>query len=108
MSQGNQRDYMREYMRKRRAKRDDGVSVREFERQNKIDRERNRKLKYWREIQIRWRAAHPGYHTKYCKEWRARKKRQAEVIARVWDQVDRFEYGLRCAAVSREVREMRQ
>jgi hypothetical protein len=39
-----------------------------------------------------------------AKEWRARKKRQAEITARVWEQLQRFEYIRRCAEVSAEAR----
>ena len=38
-----------------------------------------------------WRAAHPGYMSEYCKEWRARKKRQAIFIDRVLEQINQFE-----------------
>jgi hypothetical protein len=42
-----------------------------------------------------------------AKEWRARKKRQLEIMARLWPQIERYEYARRCGEIRQEARQRR-
>lgn len=93
----NYRDYIREYMRKRRSMRPPGVSVRAFER-------RARKLRLMREWNARFRELHPTHMREMCKKWREHKARQEVAIGEFLDAFERFEYERRCAEISREAK----
>jgi hypothetical protein len=101
------REYMREYMHKRRAGRPAGVSIRQFELMLKQQKDRLEKLVYMRRISARFRERHPGYAWEYVKRWRARKARQAVVVDKFLEVFDGYEHAKRCAEVRAEVRGLR-
>jgi hypothetical protein len=103
----NAREYMREYMRERREQRPSGVSIRQFERDLKQKRDRLETLAYRRRISANFRERHPGYSWEHCKQWRARKARQAVVIDKFLAVFDGFEHAKRCAEVRAEARWLR-
>jgi hypothetical protein len=100
------------------ALRADGLSLRQIAKITGVSHETARKRVAGVEYPLRflsndniccrkWRALHPGYFKEYCKQWRARKQRQAKAIEKIWREIERWEYVKRCVEISHEAAEAR-